>query len=100
MACLNNRAACYSQMKEHLKVVEDASLVIKAQPANIKALLRRMVAYDALGQQTKALEDAAGVLTMDPKNQHALQVVKKQRKGLTKKGNEEIRRPPEAGVPM
>jgi tetratricopeptide (TPR) repeat protein len=99
VACLNNRAACYAQLKEHLKVVSDTALVIQQQPANIKALLRRMVAYDALGQRTQALEDASGVLTMEPKNVHALEIVDKQRKSLTKKGNEDLKRPLSSEIP-
>mmetsp|Transcript_24238 Transcript_24238/g.38791 ORF Transcript_24238/g.38791 Transcript_24238/m.38791 type:complete len:927 (+) Transcript_24238:77-2857(+) len=94
LGCLNNRAACHAQMKNHVEVIADASCVVAQQPANIKALLRRMVAFDATGQQEKALADASDILTMEPKNPHALQVVEKQRKGLTKKGNEDIKRAP------
>ena len=80
VACLNNRAACYLQLKSYLEVVGDASevpggldvstavscsfhflatrehgtalsaccdKVIRAQPANFKAIHRRMAALDA-----------------------------------------------------
>lgn len=88
--CLNNRAACHAQLKEHAAVVEDATQVIKRQPANVKALLRRMVAFDSQGNLEEALKDASSVLTMEPKNPHALQVVAKKRASLTKKANEDV----------
>eukprot|EP00747_Dinoflagellata_sp_TGD_P164171 gnl/TRDRNA2_/TRDRNA2_183719_c0_seq1.p1 gnl/TRDRNA2_/TRDRNA2_183719_c0~~gnl/TRDRNA2_/TRDRNA2_183719_c0_seq1.p1 ORF type:complete len:970 (-),score=208.77 gnl/TRDRNA2_/TRDRNA2_183719_c0_seq1:43-2898(-) len=87
IACLNNRAACYAQLKDHAKVISDAGQVISRQPANTKALLRRMVALDALGRLPQALEDAASVLTMEPKNSVALEIVAKKRSSLTVKGN-------------
>jgi len=83
--CLNNRAACHVQLQEHSLVVQDASEVIKQQPANAKALLRRMVARERLGQLDQALEDAAAVLTMEPKHPQALQVVARKRQSLSKK---------------
>mmetsp|Transcript_37774 Transcript_37774/g.70816 ORF Transcript_37774/g.70816 Transcript_37774/m.70816 type:complete len:927 (-) Transcript_37774:194-2974(-) len=85
LACKNNRAACYAQLKMHVKVVQDATEVIAKQPANAKALLRRMVAFDALGKRANAMEDAGAVLTMEPKNPVALEVMSKARKSLTKK---------------
>jgi len=51
-----------------------------------------MVAYDALGKSAESLEDAGSVLTMEPKNPHALQVVAKKRKSLTKNANDNVRR--------
>ncbi|CAE8705473.1 unnamed protein product, partial [Polarella glacialis] len=82
----NNRAACHAQLKEHLAVIRDATEVIRRQPANVKALLRRMVALDSLGNRIEeALKDASAVLTMEPQNQHALKVVEKKRRSLTKK---------------
>jgi len=85
VTCLNNRAACYAQLKNHGAVIKDTTEVLSKQPANVKALLRRMVANDVLGKCEQAMEDAAGVLTMEPKNQVALQVVAKKRQSLTKK---------------
>lgn len=85
VACLNNRSACHAQLGDHAAVVADATAVVKRQPANIKALFRRMVALEALGQQEAALADAASVLTMEPKNAQALQVVANKRQSLTRK---------------
>eukprot|EP00928_Gymnodinium_smaydae_P003341 TRINITY_DN11199_c0_g1_i1.p1 TRINITY_DN11199_c0_g1~~TRINITY_DN11199_c0_g1_i1.p1 ORF type:complete len:962 (-),score=123.90 TRINITY_DN11199_c0_g1_i1:560-3445(-) len=81
--CLNNRAACFAQVKDHARAMEDATEVVRRQPANCKALLRRMVAREALGLLSEALEDASAVLTIDPKNAHALQVVERKRKSLS-----------------
>jgi len=92
LVCLNNRAACSSQLKDYEAVISDASTVIEQQPANLKALLRRMVAFDASGLAEEALTDAGSVLTMEPKNAHALQVVSKKRASLTKKANEAVPR--------
>eukprot|EP00435_Cladocopium_sp_Y103_P043867 s2658_g12.t1 len=85
LTCLNNRAACFAQLKQHELVVRDTSEVLKQQPANIKALLRRMVAQDAAGRASEALQDASDVLTLEPKNHHALQVVARKRQSLNKK---------------
>eukprot|EP00930_Biecheleria_cincta_P087618 TRINITY_DN76846_c0_g1_i1.p1 TRINITY_DN76846_c0_g1~~TRINITY_DN76846_c0_g1_i1.p1 ORF type:complete len:938 (+),score=191.22 TRINITY_DN76846_c0_g1_i1:26-2839(+) len=85
LTCLNNRAACHNQQGHYVEVIQDTSKVIKQQPANMKALLRRMVALDTVGGRTEeALRDASAILTMEPKNSHALQIVAKKRKNLTK----------------
>lgn len=90
LVSLNNRAACYAQLKSHVQVVRDASEVLKSQPANSKALLRRMVALEALGRQAEALEDAGAILTMEPQNQHAKELVARKRKSLTKKATDAL----------
>eukprot|EP00913_Durusdinium_trenchii_P010374 g9727.t1 len=88
LTCLNNRAACFQQLKQHDLVVRDTSEVIKQQPANLKALLRRMVALDAAGRQEEALQERIDVLTLEPKNHHALQVVARKRQNLNKKATD------------
>jgi glycosyltransferase involved in cell wall biosynthesis len=88
--CLNNRAACYAQLGRSELVIKDATEVIRLQPANIKALMRRMVAFDSVGKKEEALKDAASVLTMEPKNVHALAVVEKKKKSLTKKATDNL----------
>lgn len=88
--CLNNRAACYAQLRDHGAVVADATMVISKQPANLKALLRRMVALEEMGRREEALEDAGSVLTMEPSNPHALQVVARKRQSLTKKATDQL----------
>ncbi|CAE7272287.1 FKBPL [Symbiodinium sp. CCMP2456] len=90
LICLNNRAACYAQLKRHELVVQDTSEVLQKQPANMKALLRRMVALDALGREEAALKDAKDILILEPKNSHAMQVVARKRKSLTKKANDAL----------
>eukprot|EP00929_Paragymnodinium_shiwhaense_P000199 TRINITY_DN100445_c0_g1_i1.p1 TRINITY_DN100445_c0_g1~~TRINITY_DN100445_c0_g1_i1.p1 ORF type:complete len:946 (-),score=188.93 TRINITY_DN100445_c0_g1_i1:441-3239(-) len=81
LACLNNRAACWSQLGDHSSVVEDASAVIQLQPANVKALVRRMVAFEASGRKDEALADAAAILTIEPANARAKQLVDRLRRG-------------------
>lgn len=90
LACLNNRAACYAQLKKHEAVVKDTSEVINSQPANVKALFRRMTAYEGMGKREEALKDAAEVLTMEPKNKAALEVVARKRASLNKTGKEDL----------
>jgi len=90
ITCLNNRAACHAQLKAHQAVIKDANEVIGQQPANVKALLRRMTAYDATGRRELALQDAASVLTMEPKNPTALEVVDKKRKSLAKTAKDDF----------
>ncbi|CAE7811349.1 tom70 [Symbiodinium sp. CCMP2592] len=97
LICLNNRAACYAQLKRHELVVQDTSEVLQKQPANMKALLRRMVALDALGREEAALKDAKDILIMEPKNSHAMQVVARKRKSLTKKASDAL--PSSTGQP-
>jgi len=83
--CLSRRAACYAQLKGHARVVEDATDVINVQPANVNALLHRMVALDSQGKLNDALKDASAVLAMEPTNQQALHIV-----GKLKKPNEDL----------
>mmetsp|Transcript_37769 Transcript_37769/g.108868 ORF Transcript_37769/g.108868 Transcript_37769/m.108868 type:complete len:940 (+) Transcript_37769:43-2862(+) len=90
VTCLNNRAACYAQLKSHVAVIKDTNEVISKQPANVKALLRRMVAYEATGLREKALQDAGAVLTMEPRNPAALEVVARKRQSLTKKATDDL----------
>lgn len=90
VTCLNNRAACHAQLKTHNAVIKDATEVLVQQPANVKALLRRMTAYDATGKRDLALQDAASVLTMEPKNPTALEIVDKKRKSLTKNAKDDL----------
>mmetsp|Transcript_99683 Transcript_99683/g.282086 ORF Transcript_99683/g.282086 Transcript_99683/m.282086 type:complete len:952 (-) Transcript_99683:54-2909(-) len=99
VACLNNRAACHAQLKDHESVILDTTAVIEKEPANLKALLRRMVSLDDQGRREEALKDASSVLTMDEKNVHALQIVKKKRDSLTKNPKDNLQKLPQ-GVPI
>jgi stress-induced-phosphoprotein 1 len=66
VACYNNRAACYQQLGFYKKVTEDCSMVIEAEPKNVKALLRRGLALEALEKYRSALSDIRDVLAIDP----------------------------------
>ncbi|KAH8068014.1 hypothetical protein JL721_6961 [Aureococcus anophagefferens] len=58
----NNRAAAYKQLGNHAAVAEDCTLVLRAWPENVKALLRRAEALEACEDYEGALEDVESVL--------------------------------------
>ncbi|KAH8065004.1 hypothetical protein JL722_1898 [Aureococcus anophagefferens] len=58
----NNRAAAYKQLGNHAAVAEDCTLVLRAWPENVKALLRRAEALEACEDYEGALEDVEAVL--------------------------------------
>jgi stress-induced-phosphoprotein 1 len=66
VSCYNNRAACYQQLGFYKKVTEDCSVVIEADPKNVKALLRRGLALENLEKYRSALSDIREVLAIDP----------------------------------
>jgi tetratricopeptide (TPR) repeat protein len=74
LAIRNNRAACYHQLSNFTSVVADASYVLAREPANLKALTRRMLALEPLERYEAALEDARAVLRQDPRNEMANKV--------------------------
>lgn len=74
LALRNNRAACNHQLSDYTAVVADTSFVLDHEPANIKALTRRMLALEPLERFKAALEDARGVLRQDPRNEIANKV--------------------------
>jgi len=65
-AMYNNRAACYSQYHNYVEVVKDCCEVLKIQPQNVKALIRRGIAYEALEKFQLGLDDMRQVLQLDP----------------------------------
>eukprot|EP00927_Polykrikos_kofoidii_P009707 TRINITY_DN14066_c0_g1_i1.p1 TRINITY_DN14066_c0_g1~~TRINITY_DN14066_c0_g1_i1.p1 ORF type:complete len:431 (+),score=95.99 TRINITY_DN14066_c0_g1_i1:78-1370(+) len=74
LALRNNRAACNHQLSDYSAVVADTSFVLDHEPANIKALTRRMLALEPLERFKAALEDAREVLRQDPRNEIANKV--------------------------
>jgi tetratricopeptide (TPR) repeat protein len=64
----NNRAACWKELRDHTRMMEDTTWVLERDPANIKALTRRCVAYEAIESYKKALLDARAVLALDKNN--------------------------------
>jgi len=70
----NNRAACSHQLSDFGSVARDACFVLKHDPNNMKALVRRMLAYEPLEKYEAALEDARAVLRQDPRHEAANKV--------------------------
>ncbi|KAG1678590.1 hypothetical protein FOA52_012597 [Chlamydomonas sp. UWO 241] len=54
-AACNNRALCYLKLGRHSEAEADCSVVIKAEPRNVKALLRRMAVREAQSMRKLAL---------------------------------------------
>jgi len=67
-----NRAACYVQLYEPLKVINDCTECLEIQPMNTKALLRRGLANESLDKMRLALDDFRKVMALDPRNTVAL----------------------------
>mmetsp|Transcript_5077 Transcript_5077/g.17082 ORF Transcript_5077/g.17082 Transcript_5077/m.17082 type:complete len:321 (-) Transcript_5077:207-1169(-) len=62
--CLSNRAACYKQLSNFEKVVEDCTAVLEVQPNSAKALIRRAQALEPQEKYRLALQDVRQVLAM------------------------------------
>lgn len=65
---LNNRAACHHQLSNYSEVVRDTEAVLRVQPDNLKARLRRMLALEPMEKYREAMADARFVLSRDPAN--------------------------------
>lgn len=68
-----NRAACYVQLYEPHKVINDCTECLNLSPINSKALLRRGLANESLDKMRLALDDFRKVMSLDPRNTVALQ---------------------------
>ena len=68
------KAACNHQLSNYSLVIKDADDVLKLQPGNLKARLRRMLALEPMDKLKPALEDARFVLARDPQNDLANKV--------------------------
>jgi len=68
-----NRAACYVQLYEPHKVINDCTECLQIAPMNAKALLRRGLAYESLDKMRLALDDFRKVMSLDPRNTVASQ---------------------------
>jgi len=78
----SNRAACYVQLYEPVKVVADCTECLNIQPNNMKALIRRGLAYESLEKYKLGLEDLQKVLLMDPSVSVASQAVHRIKQGM------------------
>jgi len=68
-----NRAACFVQLYEPHKVLNDCTECLQISPMNVKALLRRGLAYESLDKMRLALDDFRNVMSLDPRNTVARQ---------------------------
>jgi len=66
--CVNNIAACHFQWNNHSSVVELSTIVLKAEPRQVKALYRRGLAYSGCGQLDLAEKDLVMAHKADPSN--------------------------------
>nr|CCC93845.1 conserved hypothetical protein [Trypanosoma congolense IL3000] len=67
----NNRALVQLKLKRYLEAVEDASYMLREEPTNVKALLRRATALRHLRRPLDALRDAEAALKKDPSSREA-----------------------------
>ncbi|ORC85181.1 putative serine/threonine protein phosphatase type 5 [Trypanosoma theileri] len=67
----NNRALVQLKLKHYLETVDDASYVLREEPTNVKALLRRATALRHLHRPLDALKDAETALQKEPTSQEA-----------------------------
>ncbi|XP_021942394.1 RNA polymerase II-associated protein 3 isoform X2 [Zootermopsis nevadensis] len=70
-AAYNNRAMAYLKLYKYGAALSDCSQVLKAEPLNVKALLRRGVAQQNKNNYEQAFEDFSKVLELEPGNQQA-----------------------------
>ncbi|ESS66575.1 serine/threonine protein phosphatase type 5 [Trypanosoma cruzi Dm28c] len=67
----NNRALVQLKLKRYLDAVDDTSYVLREEPMNVKALLRRATALRHIHRPVDALKDVEEALKKDPANQEA-----------------------------
>lgn len=75
---LNNRAACFIQMKHESEAVADLNAVLDMDAYNSKARLRRALLYENMEKYSRAYDDYKALMQVDP--------------SLSRKASEGIRR--------
>ncbi|PAA64711.1 hypothetical protein BOX15_Mlig011180g3 [Macrostomum lignano] len=65
-AAYNNRAFAYLKLQKYTACVKDCGRVLKAEPDNVKALLRRATAYQKIHRIVDARADLERLLRLDP----------------------------------
>uniref|UniRef100_A0A8C6XHS2 Sperm associated antigen 1 n=1 Tax=Naja naja TaxID=35670 RepID=A0A8C6XHS2_NAJNA len=68
VAAYNNRAQTEIKLQNWQNALRDCEVVLKMEPENIKALMRRSTVYNNLQNFKVAAEDLRKVLHIDPKN--------------------------------
>lgn len=82
----SNRAACYVQLYEPVKVRADCDEALKINPDHAKALLRRGQALEGLEKFKDALADFEHVLRMHPDHKMAMDGASRIRSALKREG--------------
>jgi len=80
-----NLAACYVQLYEPKKVLENCEAAIKISPNHVKALLRRGQAYEALEKYQLALDDFEHALKLEPDIKMAVEACVRLRNAIRRK---------------
>jgi len=62
--CFSNRSACFKQLSNFDGTIEDCSMVLEADPENVKAILRRAQAFEAVERYKFAMQDVKTILSM------------------------------------
>eukprot|EP00455_Lapot_gusevi_P047867 TRINITY_DN653_c0_g1_i2.p1 TRINITY_DN653_c0_g1~~TRINITY_DN653_c0_g1_i2.p1 ORF type:complete len:367 (+),score=124.30 TRINITY_DN653_c0_g1_i2:293-1393(+) len=65
--CYSNRAACYLKLRRYQEAIQDCDSVLKIEPENGKALMRRGQAYFELKDDEKAKPDLVAAARLLPK---------------------------------
>ncbi|XP_065652616.1 sperm-associated antigen 1 isoform X5 [Hydra vulgaris] len=87
-AVYNNRAITYIKLERYQDALADCNLVLKAEPTNLKAYLRRGISNEALHRFHEARDDYQRVLDGEPRNKRALELLSK----ITKKIESQVER--------
>jgi len=85
-ACINNRALVYLRLKKWNEACEDCNKVLRIEPENLKAKLRRATAYKEMGKLNEAWMDLKFVLEKEPNNQRVQKIMAEIKK-IKEKGN-------------
>jgi len=64
--CLNNRAACYYQLRNFKQVITDTTDVLEIDPNNVKALLKRGLSFEALEKIEQGIDDMKKLQEISP----------------------------------
>ncbi|CAH1248069.1 SPAG1 [Branchiostoma lanceolatum] len=75
-AAYNNRALAKLRQEKWEDAVDDTNVVLKMEPGNLKALLRRAMGRKGLGQREEAIADLTVVLEQEPHNPKAKAMLK------------------------
>ena len=90
-AVYNNRAMTYIKLEQYKEALEDCETVLKSEPQNLKAFLRRGIAKQNLKDLHGALDDYKEVLRLEPTNKRGKELYEEVRKELESIGQQRKR---------